>query len=117
MRQSGDPWHHIRKHSCDQGCYSAKNKQSPWDSANKSDICTHRGVNIINISQCITGCVDMERYGAGFQLKIAHVVSGYDSTVEAAVTKLMYLQGRYPDNRMVREKLKQSLAGEITLPE
>ena len=40
-----------------------------------------------------------------------------DSTVEAAVTKLMYLQGRYPDNRMVREKLKQSLAGEITLPE
>lgn len=29
----------------------------------------------------------------------------------------MYLQGRYPDNRMVREKLKQSLAGEITLPE
>ena len=81
------------------------------------DQAAHRGVNIINISQCITGCVDMERYGAGFQLKVAHVVSGYDSTVEAAVTKLMYLQGRYPDNRMVREKLKQSLAGEITLPE
>jgi len=35
--------------------------------------------------------------------------------VEAAVTKLMYLQGRYSDNKIVREKLQQSLAGEITL--
>ena len=57
----------------------------------------------------------MERYGAGFQLKTAHVISGYDSTVEAMVTKLMYLQGRYEDNCKVREMLKQSLAGEITI--
>ncbi len=81
------------------------------------DQAAHRGVNIINISQCLTGHVEMERYGAGFQLKLAHVISGHDSTVEAAVTKLMYLQGRYTDNMIVREKLNQSLAGEITLPE
>ena len=81
------------------------------------DQAAHRGVNIINISQCLTGCVEMERYGAGFQLKLSHVISGRDSTVEAAVTKLMYLQGRYADNKIVRQKLEQSLAGEITLPE
>ncbi len=59
------------------------------------DQAAHRGVNIVNISQCLTGSVEMERYGAGFQLKTAHVISGYDSTVEAMVTKMMYLQGRY----------------------
>lgn len=79
------------------------------------DQAAHRGVNIINISQCLTGHVEMERYGAGFQLKLAHVISGHDSTVEAAVTKLMYLQGRYSDNNVVREKFSESLAGEITL--
>ena len=79
------------------------------------DEAAHRGVNIVNISQCLTGSVEMERYGAGFQLKTAHVISGHDSTVEAMVTKMMYLQGRFDDNRKVREMLKQSLAGEITI--
>ena len=79
------------------------------------DQAAHRGVNIVNISQCLTGSVEMERYGAGFQLKTAHVISGHDSTVEAMVTKLMYLQGRYTDNEIVREKLQMSLAGEITV--
>lgn len=88
--------------------------QAPWI-MRLLDQAAHRGVNIINISQCLTGSVEMSRYGAGFQLKIAHVISGRDSTVEAAVTKLMYLQGRYCDNKIVREKLQQSLAGEITL--
>ena len=79
------------------------------------DQAAHRGVNIVNISQCLTGSVEMERYGAGFQLKAAHVISGFDSTVEAMVTKMMYLQGRYADNKKVREKLTESLAGEISI--
>ena len=79
------------------------------------DEAAHRGVNIVNISQCLTGSVEMERYGAGFQLKLAHVISGHDSTVEAAVTKLMYLQGRYSDNETVRKYMEQSLAGEISV--
>ena len=88
--------------------------QAPWI-MRLLDQAAHRGVNIVNISQCLTGSVEMGRYGAGFQLKLAHVISGHDSTVEAAVTKWMYLQGRYSDNKMVREKLKQSLAGEISI--
>ena len=88
--------------------------QAPWV-LRLLDQAAHRGVNIINITQCHTGCVEMERYGAGFHLKLAHVVSGRDCTVEAAVTKLMYLQGRYENNEIIREKLEQSLAGEITV--
>ena len=43
---------------------------------------------IVNISQCMQGCVEMGRYDTGYRLKEAGVVSGYDSTVEAAVTQI-----------------------------
>ncbi len=76
---------------------------------------TRCGKVVVNISQCMQGCVQMGRYDSGYQLKEAGVVSGYDSTVEAAVTKLMYLQGKYDDNAMVRHFMDQNLCGEITL--
>ena len=89
--------------------------QTPW-LMRLLDKAAHRGINVINISQCLTGSVEMERYDTGFQLKLSHVISGHDCTIEAAVTKLMFLQGRYADNNIIRQKLQQSLAGEITLP-
>jgi len=76
---------------------------------------TQRGVNIVNISQCAAGTVEMARYDTGFQLKNAGVISGYDSTVESAVTKLMFLQGHYLDYRMIRSLMNRSLRGEITI--
>ena len=76
-----------------------------------------RGVTIVNISQCISGSVEMERYDTGYQLKQIGVVTGYDSTVEAAVTKLMYLQAIYDDSTTIRRMMNRSIAGEITITE
>ena len=73
-----------------------------------------RGITIVNISQCLKGTVEMARYDTGYHLKDAGVISGLDCTVEAAVTKLMYLHGRYDDPEIIREKMSQSIAGEMT---
>ena len=74
-----------------------------------------RGVTIVNISQCISGFVEMGRYDTGYQLQGAGVVSGRDSTVESAVTKLMYLQARFSDYHTIREYMNRSICGEITV--
>lgn len=76
---------------------------------------TKRGVVIVNISQCVAGSVEMSRYDTGFHLKNAGVISGYDSTVEAAVAKLMFLQAQYKDSDTIRKLMTNSIAGEITL--
>lgn len=75
---------------------------------------TEKGVNIINVSQCLSGRVEMERYGTGFHLSQAGVISGEDATVEATVTKLMVLQGELKDQQKVREAMQKPLAGEFT---
>ncbi len=88
--------------------------QNPWLISALREGC-RRGKVIINISQCLQGCVEMGRYDTGFQLQEAGVISGYDGTVEAAVTKLMYLQAKYDDPDQVRKFMKQSICGEITI--
>ncbi|MBQ9645520.1 MAG: L-asparaginase 1, partial [Prevotella sp.] len=88
--------------------------QSPWLLSALKEA-TNRGKVIINISQCLQGRVEMGRYDTGYQLQEAGVVSGYDGTVESAVAKLMFLQGRYDTPEMVRKKMKQSICGEITV--
>ena len=73
------------------------------------------GVTIINISQCVSGRVEMQRYETGHQLKNAGVISGFDSTVEAAVTKLMHLKACHSSPQTINKLMQTPLAGEITL--
>ena len=77
---------------------------------------TRAGKVIVNITQCTGGSVMMRRYETGLQLIDAGVVSGQDSTVEAALTKLMFLFGQQLSPDEVRRQMALSLAGEITLP-
>ena len=55
----------------------------------------------------------MGRYDTGYQLKSAGVISGHDSTVESAVTKLMYLQARFSDPEKIRHYLNRNIRGEM----
>ncbi len=76
---------------------------------------TNSGINIVNISQCLAGSVEMSRYGTGYHLSESGVISGQDATVEATVTKLMVLQGMYADQEKVRAKMLTALVGEMSV--
>ena len=95
--------------------YGAGNApQKKWliDALSKA---TAEGKIIINITQCAGGSVHMERYETGLQLLEAGVTSGHDSTVEAAITKLMYLLGKDLPPEEIRRRMSISFAGEISV--
>mgnify|MGYP002624319726 CR=1 FL=1 len=89
--------------------------QQPWLMEVLAEA-TARGIVIVNITQCAAGPVEMARYGGGFLLQNAGVVSGYDGTVECAIAKLMHLQGHSLDPAYVRQHMNRPLCGEITCP-
>lgn len=74
-----------------------------------------KGIIILNVTQCPAGRVEMDLYDTGMQLKKAGVSSGYDLTVEAALTKLMYLLGRYDSVDDVKKMLDKPISGEFSI--
>jgi L-asparaginase len=73
-----------------------------------------KGIIIYNVTQCSAGKVDMSRYHNGKILRDIGVVSGKDITLEAAVTKLMFLLGTGFAVTEVRQLLEKNIAGEIS---
>ncbi|MGE8241928.1 MAG: asparaginase [Sphingobacterium sp.] len=74
-----------------------------------------QGKNILNISQCKVGSVELGRYETSQGLKAIGVLNGYDLTFEAAVTKLMYLQGELEDQKEVAYWAEKDIRGELTV--
>ena len=74
-----------------------------------------KGLVVLNVIQCMAGKVDMDAYATGIALKNEGVISGYDSTVEAALTKMFYVLGQSDDLSRVKELLNSNLRGEISI--
>tara|TARA_R110002049_G_scaffold305865_2_gene503406 strand:- start:333 stop:1361 length:1029 start_codon:yes stop_codon:yes gene_type:complete len=70
---------------------------------------------VVNVTQCSSGKVDQRKYETGSHLEKVGVISGKDTTAEAAITKLMLLLG---DDLLTLEEIKlqlqQNLRGEIS---
>lgn len=74
-----------------------------------------RGVVIVNKTQCNTGSVSMGQYAVSLNLLKAGVLSGYDITTEALLTKMMHVLGEHgEDLDKVKKMLSVSLCGELT---
>lgn len=77
-----------------------------------------QGIIIVNITQCKGGgSVEMGKYSSSVQLNNIGVISGYDMTTEAAVTKLMYLLGQGLKTNEVKHWMSVPLRGEFDLEE
>ena len=74
-----------------------------------------RRLVLFNVSQCDGGRVSQGFYQTSRYLGEVGVVSGGDITVEAAITKLMFCLGQSLDNEVVKLKLSQPIAGEMSV--
>lgn len=74
----------------------------------------HRGIVIVNVTQCLGGSVEMGIYETGNRLANAGVIGSGDMTTEATLVKLMFLLGQGYDQNTIEEKMQQNIAGELT---
>ena len=78
------------------------------------DEASKRGVIITNLTQCLKGQVNMGGYATGNALLNIGVISGYDMTLEACLTKLHYLFSQNLEIETIRHLMQDNLRGELT---
>ena len=72
-----------------------------------------RGVIVVNVSQCLNGAVEQGKYKTSQQLLKIGVLGLADITIEAAITKLMYMLGK-DTSQINKNSIAYGICGEIS---
>jgi L-asparaginase len=70
---------------------------------------------VLNITQCNTGSVIQGKYETSSIFQKIGVVGGNDLTTEAAVTKMMYVLGKYKNTQTAKKILSENICGEMNV--
>lgn len=95
--------------------YGSGNAPSGKEFINVIKWAVEHNIVVVNVTQCLEGKVQMNRYENGQILLNSGVVSGHDMTVEAAIVKLMYLLGNCKSIEEVKQGMGTNLRGELSV--
>ena len=76
---------------------------------------TDAGLVIMGCTQCTHGGMTQTSYATGTALTKAGIVPGRDMTVEACLTKMLFLFSQDLENDEIKTKLGENLVGELTV--
>lgn len=74
-----------------------------------------KGIQVVNVTQCVGGSVILGHYETSVQLKEIGVIDGKDITTESAIAKLMYLLGEKLSKKKFKSFFEKSLRGEMSI--
>jgi L-asparaginase len=89
-------------------CIKGKNSLLPF-----LDKCRENNVIVAIVSQADFDSVDLTQYTAGRAALKHGAIGGNDMTLEAALTKLMFLLAHYESKTDIEELFQQSIVGEL----
>lgn len=97
------------------GTFGSGNGPTNKDLIRALEAARERGILLLNVTQCVGGRVEQGRYVTSQAFAAMGMVPGHDLTIEAGLTKLMFLLGQEQGTDEVARRMAVPICGELAL--